>query len=642
MFNIKKISFLGGVLILLSGCFSKTIETKNEQVLDNVKNVPEWLRMNVDEALPFDSLNIWIPTNNFQTSSLIRVPRFPRKISDKEIRKNNALTDFNISPLQQGEILHLKAVKNEQVSAQLAIGAKLRLRNLEIEVGDLSNDKGEVFKASNIKIRYVKYLPVQRSRSEYKWSPKLESIVGEGTSGNMSPNVIGDPLVEAAKIDIPAYRAQPVWFTFTIPKNSNPGLYSGVVTVKIDKVEVASYVLELDVLDMEIPDPIDYSFHLDLWVNPSAIAGYYKLEHWSEKHWDLISEYLKEYASRGGKNITAIITQEPWHKPWIGDTTHSQVTFGYQSMVKWIKTTDNNWEFDFSVFDKYVEVATKAGITGIINAFSMTPFQTDQAIHYLDTEDNQNKVVKLRLNEPAYENAWTAFLIKFKKHLKAKNILDRVYLAFDEKPEEDMEILRSIIANAAPEFLGKITIAGHPEMGKYSDNLSISYMFFPGQSLEGKGKVPVLPTIGERIKQDKLTTFYLCAEPSHPNTMTYSPAIEGQLIPWLALKYNIDGYLRWAFNDWTMDPFNEPVFNHAQGDDYQIYPGKNGPISSIRWELLKEGIEDYELFNVIREKGFVSPEGLSDIIDLATRNQDGRYKNASDFLEVRNELLQIK
>lgn len=390
---------------------------------------------------------------------------------------------------------------------------------------------------------------------------------------------------------------------------------------------------------MKIPNPVDYKFHLDMWFNPSAIADYYKIDHWSSEHWLLIEKYLKEYASRGGKNITTTITHEPWHKPWLKGVSRSQIAFGYKSMINWSKNLNGEWEFDYKIFDKYVDLASKIGINGQINAFSLTPFHSNQKIHFFDESSQSNKLLTLNIGDEVYEEVWATFLKKFSIHLKKKKLFERIYLAFDEKPEEQMKLVRNIIKNSSPEFLNKTVISGHPEVGENSNNFSISYMFFPEQPLERGAAVPVLPTIEERIREGRKTTFYLCAEPAHPNTLTYSPAIEGQLIPWLALKYNTDGYLRWSFNNWTKDPFKKPVFIHSQGDDYQIYPGEKGPISSIRWELLKEGIEDFELFKVIKEGENISEETLQDAIDLATRNQDGRYKNSEDLVRAKNLIL---
>ncbi len=641
-FNTKTMCFL--LIFIICSC-NETKLNHSDRLnfdLDAVKTVPDWLKMNVDEAIPSNDLAVWIPTDRFQSSSLIRVPRFPRKFSEEEIRDNNSLNGFKIMPLKIGRQLKLKAVRNEQVSAQMVMGAKQTLSNVRVELSALSNAGGEVIPREGIQIRYVKYVPVQRSRSEYTWSPKLETIVGEGVSGNLDPNVVGDPLVTADTINISAYRAQPVWFTIKVPENTIPGFYHGLVTIRCDEFEERTYKLRLEVLETDIPNPSAYEFHLDLWVNPSVIADYYGLEHWSEAHWGMISKYLRAYAAHGGKNVTTTITHQPWRKPWIGGSVRSQVAFGYKSMVLWSKTKTGDWDFDFSIFNKYVSTANKAGITRAIHAFSMTPFHSDQIIYYLDQADNEQKKLTLKVGDKAYREAWGAFLHHFKLNLIHQGWLEKTFLGFDEKPDSTMKTIHAIIKKAAPEFLDKIVIAGHPEVGETARNLSISYMFFPGQSLEKYAKVPVLSTIADRNEKGELTTFYLCAEPAHPNTLTYSPAVESQMIPWLALKYNTDGYLRWAFNNWTDNPIKKPVFIHSQGDDYYVYPGKDGPISSIRWELLKEGIEDYELYKTVEKQGHISRKDLKDAIELATRDQDGRYKNTNDLLEARELILNKK
>ena len=121
-------------------------------------------------------------------------------------------------------------------------------------------------------------------------------------------------------------------------------------------------------------------------------------------------------------------------------------------------------------------------------------------------------------------------------------------------------------------------------------------MFFSRLKFSNRPSKPLSTTIKDRKKLNKITSFYLCAEPAHPNSLTFSPAIESRVIPWLAIKHGVNGYLRWAFNNWTIDPYLKPVYIHTQGDDYVVYPGKDGPVSSIRWELLKEGIEDVLVF----------------------------------------------
>ncbi|HSB93755.1 MAG TPA: DUF4091 domain-containing protein, partial [Flavitalea sp.] len=63
---------------------------------------------------------------------------------------------------------------------------------------------------------------------------------------------------------------------------------------------------------------------------------------------------------------------------------------------------------------------------------------------------------------------------------------------------------------------------------------------------------------------------------------------------------NMDGYLRWAYNSWTATPLADSRFTAwPAGDTYQVYPG---PMSSIRFEKLIEGIQDYEKIQILKNE----------------------------------------
>jgi hypothetical protein len=180
--------------------------------------------------------------------------------------------------------------------------------------------------------------------------------------------------------------------------------------------------------------------------------------------------------------------------------------------------------------------------------------------------------------------------------------------------------------------LKQFSIAGKIDTESLAASLSIFYTDFPERITNKNENSLILKK--RRDDPTKTTTYYLCGDPAHPNSFTYSPAIESRMLPWLSAYYKLDGYLRWAYNSWSdKDPYNHPVFNFIQGDDYYIYPGKSGPVSSIRWELLKEGIEDYELLKLINST-------QSDVaIELAVSNRDGRKKSVTDFEDARKILL---
>ena len=58
--------------------------------------------------------------------------------------------------------------------------------------------------------------------------------------------------------------------------------------------------------------------------------------------------------------------------------------------------------------------------------------------------------------------------------------------------------------------------------------------------------------------------------------------------------------MRWAYNSWPENPVIDSRYTKwPSGDTYLVYPGAR---SSIRFERLREGIQDYEKIRILREE----------------------------------------
>jgi hypothetical protein len=83
-----------------------------------------------------------------------------------------------------------------------------------------------------------------------------------------------------------------------------------------------------------------------------------------------------------------------------------------------------------------------------------------------------------------------------------------------------------------------------------------------------------------------------------PNTFTFSNPAEATYLPWYAAYRRFDGMLRWSYNSWTPDPLHDSRFRRfPAGDTYMVYPGG---ISSVRFERLREGIQDFEKIRILK------------------------------------------
>lgn len=70
---------------------------------------------------------------------------------------------------------------------------------------------------------------------------------------------------------------------------------------------------------------------------------------------------------------------------------------------------------------------------------------------------------------------------------------------------------------------------------------------------------------------------------------------------WMGAFYQLSGFLHWGFNYYIgSDIWHSACCPHKgallpAGDAHIVYPGKNGPLRSMRFEAQRSGAEDYEL-----------------------------------------------
>ncbi|MEO5649683.1 MAG: DUF4091 domain-containing protein, partial [Ginsengibacter sp.] len=334
--------------------------------------------------------------------------------------------------------------------------------------------------------------------------------------------------------------------------------------------------LSVKVLNKTLPPPSQWKFNLDFWQHPAAIARVHDVKLWSDEHFALMKKYYTMLANAGQKNITASIVNEPW-----GHQTYDD----YPGLIKWIKKKDGSWVYDYSLFDKYVSFVMNCGINKRINCYSMVPWEI--AFQYYDESIGKDTVFTGKTGSDEYTLFWSTMLKDFTKHLKQKGWFPITAIAMDERPLPAMQSVIKLLKTIDKDW--KIALAGdyHPEIEKDIYDYCIASRFqFQNDILL------------RRQQQGKLSTWYTCCTEKYPNGFTFSPPAEHVWIGWYTAAKNMNGYLRWAYNSWPEDPLHDSRFTAwPAGDTYQVYPG---PMTSIRFEKLIEGIQDAEKINILK------------------------------------------
>jgi hypothetical protein len=362
-----------------------------------------------------------------------------------------------------------------------------------------------------------------------------------------------------------------------VPPEARPGHYLGQVEVRAEGQPPLTFTLNLEVQPPVLPPPKDWLFHLDLWQNPYAMARYHHVAPWSPEHLALLEPHLRLLASAGQKCITTTLVYQPW-----GTQTYDP----YDEMIRWARRPDGSWRWDYAIFDRWVELAMKCGITGGINCYSMVSWTS--SIRYLDEASGEHHFMGFPPTSPDYAKTWGPFLKDFCAHLREKGWLDRTTIANDERPPELMKPFMQLLHTAAPEL--KIALAGgnSPEL---NDDIDDWCVFI---------SPPLDPAIArERTARGRPTTFYVCCGPGRPNTFVFSPPAESAWMGLYAAAQGYTGFLRWAHDSWVQDPLYDTSYvTWPAGDCFLVYPG---PRSSIRFERLREGIQGFEKVRLLRE-----------------------------------------
>ena len=226
----------------------------------------------------------------------------------------------------------------------------------------------------------------------------------------------------------------------------------------------------------------------------------------------------------------------------------------------------------------------------------------------------------------AYNILFSRYLKQLQDYLEGNGWLDKAYVYwFDEPEPKDYDYVKAgmdRIHEAAPKLTRLLTEQVEPEL---IGSVDIWCPPTPNYS----------PADGETPRGEKFW-WYLGTTVKSPyaNLFIDRPAAEMRIWLWQTWKYKVDGIRVWKTNYWMspavysedelQNPYQDAMSYQSpqgrplgyvkfwgNGDGRFLYPPKavfngekslDGPVNSIRWELLREGIEDYEYFWMLNEQ----------------------------------------
>ena len=559
------------------------------------------------------------------TATYVATPAEPADVqvwavpSIQKVRPDDKLEKSNLVWSGETKTVSVAGARNEHVPFQVVITAPSpptrhdkAASGFWFEVSDLVSTAGRISKA---RIRLY-FEPVVLCYG--KSSPV-------GATG-FWPDALA-PLSDPFDMTAPFRRSvknRAVWIDVMVPEEAGAGTYSGTISITQSGKPIDQLKLLLKVYGFALPDET----HLVTFINVSGnwFAPHYDVKPGSPELRALTKKYYEFlYAHR--------------MEPWFNELLQPEFEERADGAVA--------VKFDDGMYDHFMnELKTKRVLLGV------GPSKLLRDACFPEFSEGFNNRVKSYLSQIADY---------FNKH----GWLDRLIInsPIDEPNSaqqfSDTRKWAQLVHEAAPRvpfLVTKSPVSEHAEWGTlrgYANNFSIH-----GNALNEPAVKKAIPE--EQAKAGEITWYISCDQIyPQPNYFIDAPAMDPVMVPWITWRYAMNGILYWAVNYWrqTSNPWENPVTFLSgflcsngyvlNGEGSLLYPGNHtkrytgqqnvdGPVSSIRFELLREGIEDYEylwLLQSLGDKKFADEAARDLVVDVSSFS-----RNVEELFATRERL----
>lgn len=496
---------------------------------------------------------------------------------------------FPDDPMPQEAVpARISAARNEKEPLQLAVRSARAMRGVRVEVVPPVGPQGVTL--GDLEVNAVGYVPIDHPTSYYQsqtaaWRRKYPR--GGGQSDGWA-GLWPDPLLPSNTLDLKPGATGSIWITVGIGKKAPPGDYAGRVRLVCDGREVAAMPFTVHVWNFTLPD----ENHVKAIYDVSLGRG--------EKYW-----------RKNAREAYAEIVEFMARRRTCPNAIQPQPTFKYEN---------GRASADFTAYDKAAQ--RYFGELGFAHSYMPHQFylfgwgfppKDFFGEHPYPGEPPFEKADRSQLR-PEYKKAYQACLKLFWDHVKEKGWHKRFVLYISDEPFYTQEPIRRQM-RALCDMIHEVD----PQIPIYSSTWHHVPDWDGHLDIWGIGHYGVVPT--EKIAQLKTqgASIWFTTDGQMCTDTPYC-AVE-RLLPHYCFRHGAEAYEFWSVGWLTYDPyrFGWHAYIHQSdapgksywvrypnGDGFLIYPGApighTGPVSTVRFEQAREGVEDYEYLYLLRER----------------------------------------
>lgn len=388
-----------------------------------------------------------------------------------------------------------------------------------------------------------------------------------------------DPLPPITPFSVEPDADQPVWMTVYVPKGTPKGEYRGQLTVSISGQEDRRVPIVLTVWGFTLPDTP--ASRTAFGISGGFIAAAHGLDTKSREYQELLPQY---YLALLEHRISAYDPPVP---------------------------------LDSSEVGYYLD---DSRVTGFIIPYSDDVARMRKDVERCRSNGWLDKAYFYPLDEPFTAEAYATL----------KQRADRIHSI-----DRSLQVVSPYFRG--PDFETDQTIYEHFDgsLDIWCPNLG----FYDAKAMRAK------QAKGEEV------WWYVCCGPGqpYPNFFVNYDGVDHRILMWMQKLYDVQGLLYWSTTYWnpniTKDVWDDvatvkDINPNLYGDGSLFYPGSKvglaQPVSSIRLECIRDGLEDFDYLALLERK--VGVARTKDIIRRLVRSRTEYEKSPRRLQLVRRQI----
>jgi hypothetical protein len=497
-------------------------------------------------------------------------------------------------------------LRNEYVSGQCVVKAVKDVRDLTVSLGPLKRTGSDsILPADSLTWNFVGSIAIAENSPNHSPSEVIRP----------APARFPDYLSDATHVAVAAGQYKAVYLTGRIPRDAPAGDYEGTVTFHGDGMD-QTLPLVLTVFPLTLPD--ERHLMVTEWFSTGRFKQFHDIDPADpEAFYRMLGVYARNMAEHR-QNVFRVPLE------LIASTTDA----------------DGKLAFDFAQFDKWAEVFWSTG--------RMDRLETGFVARFRDGGWSSKEIVLRDFRVRAQAGASVTmpgkeflpqFLPALEKHLQERGWLDKTVFHIADEPSNHNIMTWREASDFVHQHGPRLRRVDAIETPYCRDRLEI---WVPKIDHYAAWQ----DAFTDAQRQGNEMWFYTVgifqAGPL-PNKTVDVPLIQSRVLHWFNYRFGLPGYLHWGYNQWTEDPFEAP--GQHRGDGWHVYPRKEGLLDSLRWEQMRNGIQDYECLRLLEDRLRQMQRGWSPrvvaLMDPARRSVEiaaGVVRTAADYSNDPNVL----